>query len=650
MANIGQISVKVEDASGNVQGDGPVFVESASVAAKLDAAGNFSVTAPLSDERARDLLTNERRVTIYVDGDELGAGIIRKVEAKRTENGFDLVASGPDLLNELQRVSTLRGRVFDDTALNSAVSTLVGLVSGWSASGTVTDKVHLRFDGQSVAKALGAVTKARGIHYRKGTGKTVEFGAFGADSGLRVVEAATEGVLDNDKALLIDNVRVIEDTSEVVNWILPLGGGGGGEAALTLGPAFDAGTRTTGLGFPYDIQTITGPRGNTLYYLTDAGSVTTYGTIQQVATYSQVRPLSNNDTDLLRGSQALYDVCAADLQRRSQKLTTLAVSVVPSRTVDTSVLRPGSKVNVRYKGVVEKDNGTYTYLDVNDDYWVMETRRTVGLSGVRLTLTVASVDRVEMDAAETLIGAIEDIQVNNVSVAQYFDTYRFPYYELVDSSNDATLPLEITSETRTVSRVLLRLKTRPFRATASGAASGGGATSSAGGGATSSGGGNHNHRVLALTSLSGFPATTSRPYLGRQSDGGANLFVRLETNINADFWTESSSGSHTHTVPAHTHTVPNHTHTLNYGINEDTQFPGGVTISINGVDRTSALGGPWGTTSAAINEELDITQYITGAATLRQEHQIVIGCGSGQGIVLGQVAVQQTVASVDAGI
>lgn len=89
--------------------------------------------------------------------------------------------------------------------------------------------------------------------------------------------------------------------------------------------------------------------------------------------------------------------------------------------------------------------------------------------------------------------------------------------------------------------------------------------------------------------------------------------------------TSGGEASHTHSISAHTHsvTIPDHTHGLVYGIFQQVT-PGspGITISINGVDRTAALGGPWN--AGAV---LDITQYLVNAngQPLRQDNTISLG-------------------------
>jgi hypothetical protein len=85
-------------------------------------------------------------------------------------------------------------------------------------------------------------------------------------------------------------------------------------------------------------------------------------------------------------------------------------------------------------------------------------------------------------------------------------------------------------------------------------------------------------------------------------------------------------GNHTHTVADHTHTVGNHTHTLTYGIYEaSSPSSPAINITINGVNRTAALGGAWNTVGSEI--EVDITAYLQSGSTelpLQQANTIVI--------------------------
>lgn len=92
--------------------------------------------------------------------------------------------------------------------------------------------------------------------------------------------------------------------------------------------------------------------------------------------------------------------------------------------------------------------------------------------------------------------------------------------------------------------------------------------------------------------------------------------------------TTAADTGHSHTY-SHTHdvTIPAHNHTLAYGIftgaNPTNPF---VTITINGVDVTAALGGPFNTVNAEYT--LDVTAYLQAGATeqpMRQTNTIAIG-------------------------
>ena len=90
--------------------------------------------------------------------------------------------------------------------------------------------------------------------------------------------------------------------------------------------------------------------------------------------------------------------------------------------------------------------------------------------------------------------------------------------------------------------------------------------------------------------------------------------------------TSGAEGSHTHTVSAHTHTVGDHTHALTYGIYEaSSPSTPSINITINGTNRTVALGGAWNTVGSEVT--VDITAYLQNGATelpLQQSNTIVI--------------------------
>ena len=93
--------------------------------------------------------------------------------------------------------------------------------------------------------------------------------------------------------------------------------------------------------------------------------------------------------------------------------------------------------------------------------------------------------------------------------------------------------------------------------------------------------------------------------------------------------TVASEGSHSHTI-AHTHTIAHdhsvsaHTHSLTFTTIQEGSAPSApaVTITINSVDVTTALGGPFNSSQT----DLDITQYLrsTAGEPLRGDNTIVL--------------------------
>jgi hypothetical protein len=109
--------------------------------------------------------------------------------------------------------------------------------------------------------------------------------------------------------------------------------------------------------------------------------------------------------------------------------------------------------------------------------------------------------------------------------------------------------------------------------------------------------------------------------------------------------TYSNPGSHTHDV-----TIPAHTHGIAYGISDDVQTPSGISVYVDGIDRTSALGGPFAPSGGNVTIDLDtalLTGYLINAAGgLRQEHTVQLRCSSGRGRIEAQVEIAETVQSV----
>jgi len=460
-----RILVDVYDPTGsNRLGPGPVLTcTSATVRRRLDGAGSLNLSGNLTDPRAGDLLQPERQVRVWIDSPEgmrdFARGIILDVRRNINARSFELSIDCADVLNAIARRTVRNGRQYVNQALSTIAADLITLVPGWTASvesGIAANLHSARFTGTNVFKALLRLVEERGYHLRSGAAaNVVEIGAFGTDSGLTFTNlmGTGQGILTNADLVLIESLDVAESSRTVGNWIIGYGAGEGA-AALTLQNS----TRTT----PYTINTITDD-GRTLYYLQDAASVIEYGQKEKVVVFKNIAPVTNTTTAKEAAANALYDAMAAWLQRNKDTVTSYRVRGVK---VDRTI-RPGDKIRLWYKGMVQRDGADYTYLEVDDTFWVLEVNERASDSGVMVDLVISTVDQMEQNAAEVVVGALEDIQVQSVSIKT------FPFFSentwvepcaagTSEPLNDAIFKLEIDESVTEVTQIKIRFKSIPF--------------------------------------------------------------------------------------------------------------------------------------------------------------------------------------------
>lgn len=435
-------------------------ISSASVTKALDGAGSFTLSFPATDKTAFDLLREERRVRIYVEQDEqprlFSSGIIRDITIDESAGGAKGNATGPDAMDALTRKSVLLGRAYENQLVADIAANLIGLVPGWSIDVETISRATARFDGANVLRALIRVAQQQGMHLREGVAlNTLEMGAFGEDSGIRAVKPNTLTVELNsrDDVLIIDKIKRKSSSRNVINWIIPLGAGEG-TAALTMEHAVNV--------TPPSIE---GPDGKLIYYLFDQDSIDTYGQNEKVVTFKEIVPTSNSGAIQAFSAELLYNTATAWLTRNSQPLITYSLSVKKNR----SNLRPGDKIRIAYKGLIETENGLQTYLDVNELFWVMKITETVNDSGIGAQLEINTIDRFEKDTTEVLVDSLEAIEVRNVSTNMYpmWLIIRERDYvwasAFVGDSNwkYASFELPIDDGVTDITRVILRFSSEP---------------------------------------------------------------------------------------------------------------------------------------------------------------------------------------------
>jgi len=114
----------------------------------------------------------------------------------------------------------------------------------------------------------------------------------------------------------------------------------------------------------------------------------------------------------------------------------------------------------------------------------------------------------------------------------------------------------------------------------------------------------------------------------------ANYGVDATINTGPSFAGHHHGMNHTHNI-GHTHTfTPNILAT--YGIYQDSVRPNSLTIKVNG---TTVASGVILASGNNYTYELDITSYILAAASLQQEHTIIVESGSGRGEIVFQAQV-----------
>ena len=593
--------VRVLDVNGVVLGDGPITtVEEMTIARNLDSIDQASFKLPASDIR-NELIAPRWRYDLYDHGKFMGRFIHseKSLTSRRTDARQTILAY--NLLIELAETSVHFFRSYNNQPISTIINDLVSLADGWSAeveSGLGNETIT--YEGESILSAIDKLRERAGLHYRlkltdNPADKIIQFGAFGDNSGIRVTNLPGQvqaDILRQQNIAMVESLGLVEDAGVIYNKLIPLGFGQG-VSQLNISGA------TSGT---YTVQNGTNQDGSSYYYIADAASVAAYGTIEKILTFSQIRPISNSDANILNAQNALKIAAETFLARHKDPQTTYRTSAIKTSTG----LTPGDKIRLVYRGVVDG----YGYVDVNTDLWVLgiEYQRQPG--GVRTeNLTISTTDEGQLNDNNIMIDLVQDASQTKLHIpASLAYSPIGPYTRRINSANDALFIVRIKGEVTALNRSLLRFRTGTLVSSVTATASGG----------------DHRHKVGNYVTTSGTPNKQNR-YVVAGNSVGTNQFSvwmdKLTTDPDADLWTYSGSGSLSINIA--------------YGLYADTVYPAGVTISINGIDRTAALGGPWGSTGSSTGDvELDITDYLVNAAGgVRQNHEIVFGCASGQGEV-----------------
>lgn len=596
----------------------------AEVTWELNDIGQFSaqigVTTPGADQ-----LDAGMEVRIIREGEgEIFRGVISSKRIVLESDGPVVELEGYSTARELAwRTTQLNWRVSNQT-VSTALSNLVS-GTGWVSSVdslVASQIVNAEFQGVTRFEAIKALAQQVYRHVLvKPTERHILVTKGEEPSPFRCVLLPEWPYEEDDETLLpITRIRISRRDEDIVTRVIPLGGGEGPNT-LTLRWS----TRTS----PYAIQTMTGPDGQTIWYIEDASASATYGLRERVVAFKDVVPLANSAAELQRAANALYDLAAAWLQARSSPRTEWAVQVsgpFRQRALNGAWrLIPSQTVHLIARGIAEDWDGKQVYLDLDTTAFVRGIKRTFEGDRENVELTLTNSSRVVRDD-DLLADVVERIWA--VAVAQKTVPVREihgPFRQTIDNGKPVRMVVDWDENVRWLHQAKLVLICRRIRSNASVAAAGGGQTSSAGsphthsisgqsaqagGGQTSSSGSPHSHSVSGQTAqesgghfhsighASSISTWTTPPYQRTERHWNTSGTQYIDMLVGDQYtWAgmnfeTATTGKHSHPVSgttstsesSHTHSVSDHTHSVS-GTTSSSESSHTHTIS----DHTHAL-------------------------------------------------------------
>lgn len=377
--------IDIEDSAGNKQGDGPIttalFWEHTK---RLDKAGKFRFQMPTMDYKAGLVVAKYiARCWGVVDGvlTDLGAGIIDQINTVVGNDGKAvLTASGDDLLRQLayRQVGDLVIDNGSGGADTSGPADIIALApSGWTLDTTngynaTSQSIEHTFEGESVLAAFARLAELTGEHFRLGVGKKVVWiQNDSASSGVRAIQGGDASNLEsNDSVCIILQLSEEKNSYDTITRVYPYGSGEG-SARVTL-----AGTTLSILGYTIDEV------NNYIAY--DAGESALGDHIDAYMTWPDV-----DDPTMLtvQASEYLF-AHQADTQSYRLKVAKLVRAIDLGDTLQIVYYRHVDGVRV---------------MEINDDFYVMETTTRVDGNGMSTTDMLVCSDDSWPETDETLI-------------------------------------------------------------------------------------------------------------------------------------------------------------------------------------------------------------------------------------------------------
>lgn len=584
----------------NRVGSGPLHPVGCGFDNKLDEAGTGQANFAF-EERAFDLLRVRRICELWlseltrsgVSKRRLGAFVIDS--RKINHDSATIAVRGPGVLSLLRDKITLPGLAYENLTIAQALTALSSL-AGWTVDteAALNDSyISVRQAGDNVQRAISVICQEKGVHFRidPETKKQIQAGAFGdnEDNVWAEYVEGDGGELDFDDSgpIRITNAEIVEESNEIVNYMLAMGGGDG-DAALTMQGADRS-----------FVESVTA-NGRTHYILRDNASIKLYGQIERRVNFKRINPTDATDSAVQYAKDALADGAKAYLDRHSQPYEKLNFNLQNVR----DPLQPGNKIHIRYKGWINRDGVPYQWRDIDDDYWIMSVQEQAGSDGLGTSIEVANIDRYQTESSDIVVGMMDAINVEHVNIQPYPALYPFgPFQNPIDTDNNISMVFPIFNNVVRVNSVKMVIVRSVFTAT----------------GGVAAAGGDHRHLVftqVSTKSLQDFVNTAS--YRAANNSSGGELIgtgVLPSANVNDQIWTQGASGTHTHDLEFDQ-------------VVKDTLLPRDLSVQINGFNVASGIF-PDDTDSFI---ELDVTAAVLQRpGGIRGLHDVTVSCGSQRG-------------------
>jgi hypothetical protein len=585
----------------------------------LDVAGPFSFMMPATDTKGALLAEKASVVRCYVDGAVVFLGLVESLEDVRAGEDRALVVRGRSLLSVFSEVSVGNvevsgkiGPVLTDPDYWSVIYKPAGSWITFSVSGDITSEaIHGQFRGESSLMAWVKMAENVGDHFvylpQVDGDKAVRWLAQNYDdSGVRAVQGGGPGSVSNANICLIESLTRTRDGAGMYNRVFAYGYGNAG-AQLDI----SATTATTDATF--SISTAQ----NSIVH---SDSQSTYGYIDKTLTFSDIRPVSNTDADVVDATDYLVVAAKAALLRNAYPKISYTMDV----THLPAAAWPGTTIDVTFQDdslTLSNETMVISGIDAELDDETGE---------MAYSLTLSELGQPVPSSAGEVVGSMEQGEMYIAHPQAALNVWAVSYSgDSFDDAITANLFFPLTSAITRVQQVLFYYRVDPLRSTVK-SITGGASTLST----TDNSNPSHGH-AITMADNGGTPYGQFVFY--QAGGGGWNI------NGGASAGVDSVNLNHTHGMD-HTHTS-----TGTYGPFEDTgndPAEADVTIEVNGSTPTNSpapLSGDW--------YVLDITDDVAPATNnfrpLAIANEITILAPTGkQGQVTGLVEIRAYIQAI----